>query len=116
MAFYLTISGILCRTNHELPRRTFVIGTPRGMTLRPKSDANDGAIGVPGDGADFRLDAAFLGGVVGESQSEGLDERIGVQLFFPIRSPIVESADGRVMNQNAAHYRLAFSKKRDQTC
>ena len=77
---------------------TFVIGAPGGVISGAIGDSDDGSIGIPADSADFGLEAVSLSFAFGEGQREGLDERVRIGFFLPIRQPMVESADGRIVS------------------
>ena len=81
----------------------------------PKGDADDGSVGIPGDSADFRFDATFFLGAFGEGQRERLDEWIARFIDLPIRNPLIESANGRVVSQKTRHFRLVFAQELDES-
>ena len=92
-----------------------MIRAPGGVISGAVGDSDDGSIGIPADSADFGLEAVSLGFTLGEGQREGLDERIRIRFFLPIRQPMIEGADGRIVSQQPTHLRLVFAQEFEQT-
>ena len=80
----------------------------------PEGDADDGSVGVPGDGADFGFDAVLLGGALGEGERKGLDERLDGFVLGPVGQPVIEGANRRVAGQQSRHFRFVFAEKLDE--